>query len=232
MDPPFVLGFGIGSWVGFDRYELASGAKLNVNKSHGLLFGTWQHRENLPFTLNWSSEAITVLGCRVANEESVHWDDLITKFEKQLTLWKQRQLSFHARALIANVLGLSLFGYQATVFDMPKTVVFKVNKILFPFVWSKKREWMSRASAVQLLPKGGLGVVDVSHKLLSLRAVWLRRFFCQPHHPWSAFFSFHIASVFSNQSVVQVLSRSNIPTYLKASTFLPRHSQILGSVEG
>ena len=65
----------------FDRYELASGAKLNVKKSHGLLFGAWKHRVDLPITLNWSSEAITVLGCRIANEESVNWDDLIIKLE-------------------------------------------------------------------------------------------------------------------------------------------------------
>ena len=195
----------------FERHELASGAKFNVKKSHGLLFGAWKHPDDLPIQLNWSREATTVLGCRIANEESVNWDDLITKFENQLTLWKQGQLSFRSRALIANVLGLSLFLYQATVFDMPKTIVLKVNKVLFPFVRNKKRKWMSRASVVQPLHQGGLGVVDISQKLLSLRAVWLRRFFCQPHHPWSSFFSFHVASVFSNQSVVQVLSRSHIP---------------------
>ena len=122
-----------------ERYEQASGAKLNVSKSHGLLFGTWKYRADLPVQLDWSSEAITVLGCRIANEESVHWDSLIIKFESQLTLWQQRQFLFRGWALVANVLGLSLFWYQATVFDMPKTVIFKINKILFPFVWGKKR---------------------------------------------------------------------------------------------
>ena len=123
----------------FERYELASGAKLNVTKSHGLLFGTWKYRADLPVQLDWSSEAITVLGCRIGNEESVDWDSLINKFQSQITLWQQRQLSFRGRALVANVLGLSLFWYRATVFDMPKTVVFKINKLLFPFVWGKKR---------------------------------------------------------------------------------------------
>ena len=97
---------------------------------------------------------------------------------------------------------------------MPKTVIHKIKKILFPFVWGKKREWMARTSVIQPLHQGGLGVVDISQKVLSLRAVWLRRFFCHPHHPWSSFFSLHIASAFNNQSVVQVLSRTNIPVYL------------------
>ena len=198
----------------FERYEVASGAKLNVTKSHGLLFGTWKYQVDLPVQLDWSSEAIAVLGCRIGNEEFVDWDGLITKFESHITLWRQRQLSFGGRALVANVLGLSLFWYQATVFDMPKTVIFRINKILFPFVWGKKREWMARTSVIQPLHQGGLGVVDISQKVLSLRAVWLRRFFSNPYHPWSSFFTQHIASSFSDQSVAQVLSRTPIPAYL------------------
>ena len=117
-------------------------------------------------------------------------------------------------ALAANVLGLSLFWYQATVFDMPKTIIFRINKLLFPFVWNKKREWMARTSVIQPLHHGGLGVVDITSKLLSLHAVSLRRFFCHPYHPRSSFFSYHIASAFSNQTVVQVLTRTRIPVYL------------------
>ena len=198
----------------FERYESASGAKLNITKSHGLLFGSPKGRRNHPVSLNWCNDSITVLGCKLGNIEAVDWDSLIIKFEQQLTLWKQRQLSFRGRALVANVLGLSLFWYHATIFDMPKTIVFKVNKILFPFIWNRKREWMARTSVIQPYHQGGLGVVDISQKLLSLRSVWLRRFFSDPHHPWCSFFSFYIASSFNQQSVPQVLSRMHIPTYL------------------
>ena len=81
---------------------------------------------------------------------------------------------------------------------MPKTINFKINKFLFPFVWNKKREWMARSSVIQPLSQGGLGVVDISDKLLSLRSVWLRRFFSHPHHPWSSFFSYHFILYFIN----------------------------------
>ena len=39
----------------FRRYELASGAKLNVTKSYELLVGSWTSRKNLPVALDWSS---------------------------------------------------------------------------------------------------------------------------------------------------------------------------------
>ena len=87
------------------------------------------------------------------------------------------------------MLGLSIFWYQATIFDMPKTVIFRINKILFPFVWGKKREWMARSSVSQPLAQGGLGVVDVSCKLASLRAVWIRRFFSHCSNPGTVFFN-------------------------------------------
>ena len=73
---------------------------------------------------------------------------------------------------------------------------------------------MACTSVIQPLHQGGLGVVDVSQKVLFLRAVWLRRFFSNPHHPWSSFFSLHVASSFSSQSVAQVLSHTPIPAYL------------------
>ena len=53
-----------------------------------------------------------------------------------------------------NMLGLLIFLYQATLFEIPKTVVFRINKILFPFVWDKKRERMVRSSVTQSLAQG------------------------------------------------------------------------------
>ena len=198
----------------FERFEHASGAKLNVNKSHGLLFGSWKDRVDMPIHLNWSNISITVLGCRLSNDGKTDWDSLVEKFQDQLLLWKQRQLSFRGRALVANVLGLSLLWYQAQIFDVPKTVIFKVNKILFPFVWGKKREWMARTSVIQPMVDGGLGVVDISKKILSFRAVWLCRFLSNSPHPWSVFFNHYVSLHFRNAAVADVLVRDTIPAYL------------------
>jgi hypothetical protein len=109
-----------------------------------------------PIELNWSNIAITVLGCRLGNDGKKDWGSLV--------LWKQCQLLFRGRALVANVLGLSFLWYQAQIFDVPKTVIFQVNKILFIFVWRKQREWMTRTSVIQPRVDGGLGVVRMFPK--------------------------------------------------------------------
>ncbi len=104
---------------------------LNVTKSHGLLFGSWKDCVALPIQLNWSNSFITVLGCQVSNDsvdvsvdvrsdDSVDWVSLLDRFSGQLALWKHCQLSFWGWALVSNMLGLSIFWYQATVLICPR----------------------------------------------------------------------------------------------------------------
>ena len=73
----------------FHHYEKASGAKLNVAKNHGLLFGSWQDRVHMPILLNWCNGAITVLRCCLSNNNLVDWNSLAERFTGQLLLWKQ-----------------------------------------------------------------------------------------------------------------------------------------------
>ncbi len=85
----------------------------------------------MPVKLSWSNISIIVLGCRLGNDDKVDWASLILQFQGQLALWEQWQLSFRGRALVSNMLGLSTFWYQATIFDMPQVVIKEINKILF-----------------------------------------------------------------------------------------------------
>lgn len=192
----------------FSRYEHASGAKLNVSKSHGLLLGSWRGRSNMPVNLKWSSASIVILGCQTNTQPN--WDSLIEKFKGKIYLWQHRQLSFCGRAILANVLGLSIFWYQATIFDVPKTVIAQINKILFPFVWNKKREWLARSSLTQPADQGGLGVVDVHRKISSLRVIWIRRLLTNSYgHPWMLLFNHHTQLVF-HQDVNSLFARDSI----------------------
>ena len=75
-------------------YNLPSSLSTLVETFDLLDIWRTNHRHDLPIHLNWSSEAITVLGCQIANIVSVNSDPFITKFQNQFTLLKQRQLSF------------------------------------------------------------------------------------------------------------------------------------------
>ena len=85
----------------FRRYKLASGAKLNVTKSHGLLVGSWATRTHRPIQLNWSSQHITIMGAQVSNMESDEsWIPPLQKLDAVLSQWLTRRLSYHGRASV------------------------------------------------------------------------------------------------------------------------------------
>jgi hypothetical protein len=74
---------------------------------------------------------------------------------------------------------------------------------------------MAQTSVTQPLAVGGLGVVDITRKVSSLRAVWLRRFISLPgQHLWTCFFDHHVSLVFPHHDAIMLLSRDTIPVYL------------------
>ena len=46
----------------FDRYELGSGARLNLKKCKGLWVGAWRNRTSGPVDIRWSSFKLRCLG--------------------------------------------------------------------------------------------------------------------------------------------------------------------------
>ena len=197
----------------FTRYEKASGAKLNVTKCHGLLIGTWQSRSNLPIALGWSNVEIIVLGSRISNDNEEQWESKIKALKTTLKACNRRALSFRGRARIANMLGLSTLWYLCTFSAIPEAIIKAVNGEVFPFAWRKKREWLARSSVTQRPNQGGLGVVDVHRKMLSLHVLWVKRLIFRPNLPWTSFFYQYIKRAFSGRSVHQILILAVPPKY-------------------
>lgn len=138
----------------FSRYERETGAKLNISKTEGLLFGTWKDRTNLPVDLRWKTDFLIVFGCRVGYKVNPDWNKVIDHLRSIISTWSSRLIFLQGRTLLTNALGLSLFRYQATIFYLPKTVIHAINKIIFPFIWNKSREPLARSSTVAPRPRG------------------------------------------------------------------------------
>ena len=190
----------------FCRYELASGAKLNVTKSHGLLVGSWRSRSNLPIRLSWSSQSITVMGAKLSNlapEES--WDSSLQQLDTVLSSWRARKLSYHGRALVINSFGLSQLWYLASFLVMPADIRSSIISRIFSFLWQGKREHLPRSSISQRISQGGLNVVDLDRKLSALHAMWVRRLLVGGDSPSTFFFRHHLRAAFAGRSLHQIL---------------------------
>ena len=190
----------------FERYERASGARLNLSKCCGLLLGPWRSRppETLPIRLKWSTDSIRVLGCRIHPAGSQDWGPLLGKLTTLIDTWKLRHLSFQGRTVVANTLGLSTFLYLGSVCFVPPATIRQINRLVFPFVWSKKREWVRRSSITQPCTRGGLGVVDFDRKLRSLSVMWVKRFLVGCNHPWTYFFRYFLRRMLLAEPVERV----------------------------
>ena len=103
----------------------------------------------------WSSGHIVALGSRLSNDGGDDWGPRVTKLQAMLHAWCERKLSFLGRAVIVNVLSLSIFWYLANIVTLPNKIVKKVNSLIYSFVWGKKREWLSRDTVSQSIARGG-----------------------------------------------------------------------------
>ena len=105
----------------YSKYELGSGAKLNLAKCKGLWSGSWRFRPDPPVNLRWSSDHIHSLGVDIGNGNHEHdiWSPRIQSFSNVLLSWRQRSLSFQGKALVSNALALSGLWYVASIVPMP-----------------------------------------------------------------------------------------------------------------
>ena len=162
----------------FDRYELGSGARLNLKKCKGLWVGAWKNRVSGPVDIRWSSVKLRCLGSFVGPGDLSrdNWDPRIQALKNLLSSWRQRSLTFQGKALVINALALSGLWYLGTVMCPPEWVISEINSEIFSFFWSGKKDKIARNVVCQPKSAAGFGVVDVSAKFLALHVSWIRCF--------------------------------------------------------
>ena len=137
----------------FHCYELASGAKLNVLKSHGLLVGSWISWANLPIVLDWSSQSITIMGAILSNtlsDESWNLTGQRSSFLETAQALLSWSGSYHQYIMLKPLGTWALFLLCQVASLPPSTHI-------FPFIWQQKHEWLSRQSITRHPGQGGLG---------------------------------------------------------------------------
>ena len=209
----------------YSEYEQASGAKLNLDKCNGLWCGRWRSRIAGPVSLKWSSEHIKCLGVYIGHGDLEHlnWSARIQKFASILTSWRQRSLSLLGKAVVLNALGLSGLWYLATMTHLPDWALQDINRLIFPFLWSGKKELVSRDTLSLPPARGGYGLAHVKLKSFSLKVCWIRRYLLSPNSPWIAFFSFFVQHFFGT-ALLDVLS---FPAFYPSHLLPPFYGELL-----
>ncbi|KAK2138195.1 hypothetical protein LSH36_3592g00004 [Paralvinella palmiformis] len=64
-------------------YELASGCRINMDKTEGLWLGSFKGRRDTPLDLRWTSDSVKILGFHLGNNDTsqLNWKPRVDKFK-------------------------------------------------------------------------------------------------------------------------------------------------------
>ena len=164
----------------FDVYHLferGTGSKLNLGKCEGLWLGPWRNRLDAPIAIQWTSIKIKVLGVFIGHGDmaEANWRPRIDAVARCLDAWRSRALSFSGKAIIINMLALSRIWYVASLVHMPLWVLSELERLVFNFFWSGKRDLVARNVLFHPKEAGGFSVVSIRYKVFSLLLQWVKR---------------------------------------------------------
>jgi hypothetical protein len=120
-----------------------------MGKTKGLWLGNWKNRNDQPAGIVWGKK-IKICGVwfGVGFSPGDFWLSVVEKFEKSLTFFKSRNLSFTGKANIVNIMGLSKLWYVSTCLVVPALYIRKFNKLVFKYFWGRQWEPVSRNTLI------------------------------------------------------------------------------------
>ena len=107
--------------------------------------------------------------------DDFNWLPGIEAVEKCLNCWRSCSLSYGGKALVSNALALSRIWYVASLVHIPSWALSQVNKLVFNFFWSSKRDLVARNVVIHSRENGGYSVVSTELKVQSLLVQWIKR---------------------------------------------------------
>ena len=119
------------------RYEVVTGAKINRKKSVGLWLGSWKGCA-LPGPFSWKDGPCKILTVCFEPDLQLekNWSEVLEKVVAATELWLCRRLSLKGRAEVCCSHIYSLVVYRLSVLPILCTILFKLERILFQFVWA------------------------------------------------------------------------------------------------
>ncbi len=133
----------------YSNFSMFSGISLNVAKTEILIIGKKDQRFvqfDITYRGNnvtlYDQDEVTICGISFSNNKEISYakniENKILKLERQLNIWKQRNLTFFGKCLIAKTFGLSQLIYSLQSTTIKKEDLKRIEDILFRFIWNTK----------------------------------------------------------------------------------------------
>ena len=159
------------------RFEKASNAKINIDKTDALWLGSWRDNVHNPNNLKWTNSMVKTLGVYVGNNrlEAAQrgFTEIKEKISHKLKYWSGKGISLKGRIRVINTFVLSKLWYICEVQDIPNAILLDINKMLLKFVWNGKFHQRSLKGIQQDYKLGGLRLGCIEKKITAFRIQWL-----------------------------------------------------------
>lgn len=159
------------------KYGMASGAKINREKSEIMYIGEVQRADiGLRVEEKYMKVLGVYLGVDSTDARDVTWTGVINKIRTVCSAWKGRKLKLKGKIIVVNNLMLSVCVYVMSVIEMPEWVMNELNKIACGFIWEGKGVKIAHKTLVARKREGGLKLIDLKTKKWAIRIKTVRKY--------------------------------------------------------
>lgn len=154
----------------------SSGAAINLEKSCGLFYGSWDSTPDVFEGIGWSREPSSYLGVPLQHHvnSNGHWGSVATNIEKMSSKWGNRDISIFARASTCNVFLCAKLCYIMQIIHCSRVNIQRLHRLFALFIWRSGSEPMRRGNLFRSVASGGLGLTHLFVSQVVSRFLFLR----------------------------------------------------------
>ena len=189
----------------FNNFAKCSGLKLNLNKTEIIPIGS-QKGKDLLLPLHLRNIKVKhgpfkALGVwfTLNSQESLDLNltERIKTMNTLLNIWKGRKLSLKGKITILRTLILPQVQFLFSMIYIPDTILKKLDKLLFNFLWDNKPAKIKRCTIIAPIEQGGLAMIDVYEVHAASKCGWIKRLYDNSTSKWKISF-LHLLNIGKN----------------------------------
>lgn len=164
------------------QFANMSGLKVNYNKSEIVWIGAMKNSpvRFIPHcNFKWNPTRFKVLGINFCldTEQMVelNYNSVFKEIKDIITKWMKRIITPLGKIAIIKALLISKLNFLLLSLPSPSCGFIKdLNSLLFKFLWSSRPDKIKRELICKPIKEGGLGMINVSAYVKSLKIIWIR----------------------------------------------------------
>ena len=160
------------------KYEKATNAKINVDKTEGLWIGNWRSRLDKPKDINWVNTMVMSLGIYVGNNRSEvemrGFEEAKEKIKTKLNFWNGKGISLKGKIRVINMFIHQKLWYTCEIHDMPVIIKREIKRLITGFIWGDSYHQRSLEGMEADYGEGGLRLGNIDKRMNAIRIKWLR----------------------------------------------------------